>query len=472
MTITRIQGPKRGIAGNSSSLTVTLDNTPTSGNVLIAVVGTYGSYAPSVSSITQQSGSVSWAVQEVSCQDSLYGRRVEIWAGVVSGTVSPTLTITLASRGSGANSDPVITDVCEYSGLNTNSLKDVSGTASGTYTTTLWTGQATTSQANELWIGGIFNVCNDGNGDIDKPLTDGYILLDGVGAIYCQTKSLAYIERIVTFTGTASCYITGGSFNTYEAYVSCIVAFKGSTAGGSSGTIYVGYNEHYGGEGSKLTTVTYSGGTEIIHVNSNESDVNSNAVIENLIIDGSDVANTIGIQLQNVSNCIVRNVTIMNCDVGIRVWISDASSANGNRFEHIRMINVKQGIIFAGNSGGYDKFYHTVIDDVGISIKQDHSNGIGILVGDSNARLYDSFIKATVWLNGANRNQKGMVVEGQVKYSLVNLEVEEATSNSGYGLYITTTGTVYNNQSFFLAAFLSGTKVQNDSSTSDDVVVG
>ncbi len=456
MSIANVQGPKRGIAGNSSSLTVTLDNTPTSGNVLIAVIGTYGSYAPSVSSIAQQSGSVSWALQEVSCQDSLYGRRVEIWAGVVSGSVSSTLTITLASRGSGANSDPVIADVCEYSGLNTGSLKDVSTTASGTYTTTLSTGSVNTNQSNELWIGGIFNVCDAGNGDTDKLPTNGFIMLDGVGAVYAQTKSLAYLEKIVSSSGTASCTVTGGSYTNYEAFVGCIVAFKGSTGS----TVTVPYNGRYSGDASKQNTITYTGSTVIMQIDSNSSDVNSNAIIENLIIDGQSQTNSIGIQLQNVSNCLIRNVTIMNCDVGIHLWITGSNTMQGNRFEHIRMINVKQGIFFDGNSS-YNDFSFTTIDDVGISLPDySYTSGMAIKVGEPYAKLYNVFIKATVWLRSSNAI--AMVVNDQIKYSLVNLEVE----NAGTGVQVTSTGTVNDNQSFLLTTF-GVTTPKSVSSTND-----
>jgi hypothetical protein len=224
MSISRVQGNKRGIASNSS-LSITLDSTPTSGNLLIAVIGTYGSYPPSVSSITQSN--VSWSRQVYSSTSSLYGRNVEIWAGVIQSSASASLTITLASTGSGASSDPVIADICEYSGLLTSSFLDKTSSAQGAYTTTLSTGTiSTTGQASELWIGGIFNVCDAGNGNSDSSPTPGYTMLDGAGSIYAQTKSLAYIEKIVSSIGTASCNVIGGSYTTYEAYVGCIATFK------------------------------------------------------------------------------------------------------------------------------------------------------------------------------------------------------------------------------------------------------
>jgi hypothetical protein len=227
MAITRVQGNKRGIAGNSSSLSMTLDSIPTEGNLLIAVIGTYGSYAPYVDYI-DQGDYVHWTRQVESHNDSLYGRRVEIWAGAVGANASANLTIYLGNSGSGANADPVIADICEYSGLSNAGFLDKTTTHSGVYTRTLETGYTpTTTVSDELWVGGIFNVCNQGNGENSTSPTNNFTLLDGQGAqIGGQTKSLAYLEHIVSTTGIAwsGCY--GGSYTTYEAYVGCMATFK------------------------------------------------------------------------------------------------------------------------------------------------------------------------------------------------------------------------------------------------------
>ena len=453
MPIARVQGPKRGLAGNSNSLALTLDNTPTSGNVLVAVVGTFGSYPPLVQSISQQTGSVTWTQRAFRSTSTLYGRRVEIWTGIVSGTVSPNLTITLApSDGSGsAYADPVIADVCEYSGLNTGSLYDTSNGADSVGsngTRSLSTGTiTTTNQANELWIGGIFNVCDSGNGDIDTSPTNSFTMFDGVGAVYSQTKSLAYLEKIVTSTGSASCNVTGGRYSTYSGFVGCIVALKGSTGS----TIVVPRNGRYSGDGSKQNTVTYTGASTIMRVEANiPSYPGESAVIENLVIDGSGgPTGTTGILLENVYNCHIRNLTIKNCDIGIKVSITGSNWAHANRFEHIRMINVKTGILFAGTSTNRD-FSYTTIDDVGISLRDSDSTAIGIKIGEPYANLYCGFIKATVWLGSSSG--KGMVINGQLKLSLVNLEVEEDPAYNGYGVYISAGATVWDNQSFMLTA--------------------
>lgn len=231
----------------------------------------------------------------------------------------------------------------------------------------------------------------------------------------------------------------------------------------------VDYNDRLAGDGSKQTTYTFDGSSPIIKVTSNMSNkLDSNAVIENLIIDGNDYPNfgnnTTGILLENVCNCLIRNLTIRNCAVGIKVQITGDGKAFGNRFEHIRMINVKTGILFTGTSSNKD-FSYTTIDNVGISF-DNVQNFIGIKI-DTNANLFNAFIKATVWTS--NPNHIGLEVNGAIKYSLVNLEVE----NSGTGVQINTGAIVLNNQSFLLTtlSLSSSTRKVNTNGNTDDITV-
>jgi hypothetical protein len=236
MPITQVQTPKRGAAGNSSTLTVTLNSAPASGNVLVAVIGTFASFPPSVNSIAQASGSVTWTRQNYSSDASLYGRRVEIWTGIVSGTASASLTITLS-----ASANPVIANVAEYSGLNTSSLLDTSASSIGSYTTTLTTGTTpTTSQADELWLGGIINVINPASGAGITSPTNSFTLYDGTGFVDGLTVALAYLDRIVSATGAAYTGATGASGATYSAYAGCIVTLKGGTGGGGTDLVVAG----------------------------------------------------------------------------------------------------------------------------------------------------------------------------------------------------------------------------------------
>jgi len=243
------------------------------------------------------------------------------------------------------------------------------------------------------------------------------------------------------------------------------VAFNGREAGGSTTE-------------SKQTTIAYSNDPNtIVKVEFNNSypKWSSGAVIENLIIDGyinsSSVAGT-GILLENVCNCLIRNLTIKNCDVGIHVKLTNGESF-ANRFEHIHMFNVKTGIKFTGITGteGAKNFHYTTIDDVGISLKDDMS-AIGIQIGDTNtnnAKLYSTFIKANVLLGSSNC--KGLEVNGELKYSLVNLDVEQPVVQSwvptGWGVFVNSGAVVSDNQSFLLSTLRldSSSRIKNNGGT-------
>ena len=222
--------------------------------------------------------------------------------------------------------------------------------------------------------------------------------------------------------------------------------------------IMVAYNGRYSGSESKnkLDAVKYTGDDVLMQVESNLSNnFVGSAIIENLIIDGRDADSdtSVGILLENVCNCLIRNLTIMNCNVGIKVKIANGGNwAHGNRFEHIRMKNVKTGILFEGTSNTDKYFSGTTIDDVRISL--DALDSVGIMVGGGNgfADLHGAFIKTTVWM--CKDSQKGLVVNGSLRYSLVNLEVEQVIESvpSGYGVVVNSGATVKDNQSFLLSA--------------------
>ena len=223
---------------------------------------------------------------------------------------------------------------------------------------------------------------------------------------------------------------------------------------------FVPYNGRCSGDESKQDIIAYdpsqSNPLNIVRVESNlPYDFVGSAIIENLIIDGLDPSNgATGILLENVYNCWVRNLTIMNCDVGIKVKIANGGNwAHGNRFEHIRMINVKTGILFEGASNTDKYFSHTTIDDVRISLVQ--ANSVGIMVGTGSngfADLHGAFIKATVWMNATSH--KGLVVNGSLRYSLVNFEVEHMDENvsPGQGMVVNSGASVKDNQNFLLTA--------------------
>jgi len=204
--ITRVQGNARGVS-SGSSIAVTMSSTPINGNVLIAVIGTdhYTAFT-TVSSITQTG--VNWSTDGAGRQVSKSYNdgssdltTLEIWLGIVGAGASTSITVTLSatpSRIAAAN-------ICEYSGvLTTTTLLDKTasnsglGESNGRVATTGTT--AATSQAVEVWIGGIVAYAA---GTLITPL-NGFTLLDGAETAGASNLFLAYFEKIVSSTGTAS----------------------------------------------------------------------------------------------------------------------------------------------------------------------------------------------------------------------------------------------------------------------------
>jgi hypothetical protein len=151
------------------------------------------------------------------------------------------------------------------------------------------------------------------------------------------------------------------------------------------------------------------------------------------------------------------------------------------------MINVKTGIVFEGNGDSKD-FSYTTLDDVRISLAG-LSGAVGIKIGNDNvyANLYNAFIKACVWIKPYTNNgsfQRALEVHGQLKFSLVNLEVEQPVPPndivprpvSGQGVVISSGATVWDNQSFLLVTLGLDKAVGSDrriadSSSGNDIKV-
>jgi len=213
MAITRVQGNARGTS-TTATISVTIASTPISGNVLVAGIAAckYGAYV-TVNSITQTG--VTWTKQISKSYKTYTYVTTEIWFGVVGDGASTTVTIALSSdAGYGG-----IADICEYSGVATTDFLDKTATLGG-YTNAPKTGTtATTTQADELWIGSII-----ATGGQTTPI-NGFTLLDGV--VY-QVVSEAYLEKIVSTTGTAG---SGTSTSSSTDWAGCIATFKAAAAG-------------------------------------------------------------------------------------------------------------------------------------------------------------------------------------------------------------------------------------------------
>jgi hypothetical protein len=432
VTINRVQ-TNTHLISYSTPFSLALAQTPAAGNVLIATFGSFNGYFvdSSVTSITQSN--VAWS-RRVKNQSSDNVFDVEVWVGVVSssGGAGQTLTVTLNS----APSQGVTAEICEYSGLSPN--MDVYAVNNGNGVTTDTGTTSMTRFANELWVGAIFTYNREQGSE-----RNGFTKLDGV--YNGNFNSFVYLEKIVSSTSTANSGTTTTGIYDPSNWYGCIATF---VANGTNTTVTVPYDGRYAGDGSKQTTWYYAGSSTIMSVSSNlPSNSDKSAIIENLVIDGLNQSGTIGLDLTNVYNSYIRNLTIMNCDVGIRVQINGSSWAHGNRFEHIRMVGVKTGIQFIGNTNG-KYFSHTTIDDVEISTRENYSNAVGILI-NSNAKLYNSFIKSIVWLKGSYGT--GMEVDGELKLSIVNFEAQQDSGRTnGIGVLVASGANICDNQSFLV----------------------
>jgi hypothetical protein len=204
-----VHGNDRGVWSTGATLVVTLANTPTNGNILVCCIAHNNDGTEHVTGITQTN--VVWTEQksnEVGGLVSAY-----IWYGIVSAGASTTVTITFS-----ANPYAAVADICEYSGMLTTGFLDKTASASGGSNTAVVTGTtATTTQAVELWIG-----IGSLNWMAQTTPQNGFTLLDGAAG----TSSCAYLEKIVSSTGTASSGTTGADANYWAG---CMATFKGTT---------------------------------------------------------------------------------------------------------------------------------------------------------------------------------------------------------------------------------------------------
>jgi len=219
MAITRVQY-KRGIAQGQSvpyNLVVTLDSAPTNGNLLVltfAIDGWNGAH--SINSITQTG--VTWTLQKQGNGFS-WMDDIEIWAGVVGAGANAALTVNIT----GVAFLNAIVNVCENSGLLTSGFLDKTATNTGATSTAGDTGTtATTTQADELWVG-VVGAAQTADVSQSSP-TNGFTLLDGVNIVQSGVHtSSCYLEKIVSATGAAN---SGTTLANSGHWGGCIATFK------------------------------------------------------------------------------------------------------------------------------------------------------------------------------------------------------------------------------------------------------
>jgi len=224
----KVQGYAQGTASVASGLfTVTLSQTPASGNLLILeVMGDGSSANPTVSKVNETN--VAWS-SVIANNGNTY---VTIWKGIVSASAGTIINVTMTGGSGGTYAE--VADVCEWSGLN--QIVDQTaykGTWSGGTSSTGTT--SSTQQNNELWVGMISAQAGSVANATQSSPTNGFTLLDGGGVALNYDVSLGYLYDSVSSTGTASSGTTlGGAAGTGGN--GCIATFEESTAYSRSAT--------------------------------------------------------------------------------------------------------------------------------------------------------------------------------------------------------------------------------------------
>jgi fibronectin type 3 domain-containing protein len=201
-------------ASAATTIAVTLGGTPANGNTLVALVSTRGTSSNSVSSVT--GGGVTW--QRAAQAANSGGVTTEIWYGpnVTNGTTA--ITITQASLISAAV-------VAEYSGILAATPLDQNAGSTGSGTSAVTGTTPTTTQAAELWLGGIGIA--DGSRTLNAPYGNAFAVVASPKTGTGGTDAMVYaLESITNATGAAS---SGGTLSATDAWAGAIATFKAAT---------------------------------------------------------------------------------------------------------------------------------------------------------------------------------------------------------------------------------------------------
>jgi hypothetical protein len=118
------------------------------------------------------------------------------------------------------------------------------------------------------------------------------------------------------------------------------------------------------------------------------------ASLENVVIIGNNRPGQIGILIENAQATRLKNVTIINCETGIKLKNTHTDGdpyCECTYMEGVDMQNVKKGIVFEAN--GSKSFAYQYIKDVTIVLKNEAGTGIEIGSGSNpETTLYGSMI--------------------------------------------------------------------------------
>ena len=235
-------------ANTVASFTVPLSAAPSSGNTLVAVITTRGYSANRVSGISQTG--VTWTkvpgAEGVNTSSSS-GSTTEIWYGSnVTGGAGTVATISFPT----ATTLRAAAVVAEYSGILAASPYEVTANASGNSTTASTGTTVATTQATELWIGGIG--LRDSTYNFGSP-SNAFTAVASANSTSTTTNSNAkafLLEKIVAATGAAGTSGTitssrwSGAIATFKAASSSNLTLTGTAAvnytlSGSTGSVTI-----------------------------------------------------------------------------------------------------------------------------------------------------------------------------------------------------------------------------------------
>jgi hypothetical protein len=291
MVITRIQGPAKG-SSQINSITVNIGSAPANGNILVAVVGAWGAVRPQVTGITQNN--VTWAY----CYKNIdrAGMSIEVWLGTVSVAAGTAVTVSLDNNATAL----AVANICEYSGL-VSSPKDNTAKANSAGTPTSTGTTVNTSQAEELWVGGVLSA--SWNQDQSAP-TNGFTLLDGVRVF--GAGSVAYLEKIVSSVGTAN----SGTTHQATGYSAFIVTLKAKT------TIPTPTMSPVGGVYAAIQNVTISDtqGTALIYYTNDGSipDATKSLYGAPIVVASAKTLKAIALETDYLDSAIATEIYVIN----------------------------------------------------------------------------------------------------------------------------------------------------------------
>jgi len=219
-TPARVQTATGTNGTGSSSTTVNLSSAPASGNTLVAVICISQNSSNAISGISQSG--VTWSRAASVAVGGGYlgsGADTEIWYAPVGSSAGTGVTISYgALYGCAAT-------VIEYSGLVAASPLDKTATSAGNSSPAVTGTTATTTQANELWVGGVSYENNSSLTAIQNGFTGAANAAERWFNFLGTEKYIMVhaLDKVVSTTGGA---YTGGNLGLSTSWSAAIATFK------------------------------------------------------------------------------------------------------------------------------------------------------------------------------------------------------------------------------------------------------